>query len=493
MGIQLNGTTGYLQFGDKILSGPVGTLLVYSAVVPNGSDCYVISQSQNNLDRWLTAAITGNFSSKYAAHRNVGGGPAAINSNAVTPNQTAYRVMAAVFNGTSSRTMYYGNATGVIDTTTAVDDIANHNRFTIGAITANGNTVGYCLGDVAEAHVFNVALTSTDIANLMAGTVKPEEIAGWVDGWTLANFQAGGSYVSMGGTRTLTAFGGVSAGTVAHPINRTVPDSTAPTQTGTITVGTVTTTSIQITWPAGADNIGVTSYETSLDGTSWTDRGNTLTHTFTGLTASTSYTPRVRAKDAAGNVSTPALQVTQSTAAADSVLPTLTGALTASNITGSSYTLTWPAGTDNIAVTSYERSLDGGTTWADIGNVLTINVTGRTSGATDQTRVRAKDAAGNVSTPALSAAVTLLSSTGTVVGGPIVNNTGTVLANLTIPKVSFVRLSDMTVVLSLTNQTTNGSGMLSITNGALVPGTAYLRTLADATGATVGIAAYAAV
>lgn len=90
-------------------------------------------------------------------------------------------------------------------------------------------------------------------------------------------------------------------------------DTTAPTLAGSITVGTVTSSSIQITWPAGADDTAVASYETSPDGTNWTDRGNVLTYTFTSLTPSTSYTFRVRAKDAAANVSTPPIQVTQST------------------------------------------------------------------------------------------------------------------------------------------------------------------------------------
>jgi hypothetical protein len=116
-------------------------------------------------------------------------------------------------------------------------------------------------------------------------------------------------------TISTTNNGGLTpASSIAYTSNA-AGDVTAPTQTGTITVGTVTSNSIQITWPAGADNVAVTSYETSPDGTTWTDRGNVLTYTFTGLTASTSYTFRVRAKDAAGNVSTPALQVTQSTAA----------------------------------------------------------------------------------------------------------------------------------------------------------------------------------
>lgn len=97
-------------------------------------------------------------------------------------------------------------------------------------------------------------------------------------------------------------------------------DTTAPTLTGSIVIGTVSSTTIQMSWPAGSDNVAVTSYEVSKNsGANWTDVGNVLTYTFTGLTASTSYGLRVRAKDAAGNVSTPALAATQSTSAAGGV------------------------------------------------------------------------------------------------------------------------------------------------------------------------------
>lgn len=96
-------------------------------------------------------------------------------------------------------------------------------------------------------------------------------------------------------------------------------DTTPPTLTGSITVGVVTPTSIAITWPDGADNVAVTSYEVSKNGgASWTNTGSTATtYDFTGLTPSASYSIKVRAKDAAGNVSTPALAVTQATAAGD--------------------------------------------------------------------------------------------------------------------------------------------------------------------------------
>lgn len=91
-------------------------------------------------------------------------------------------------------------------------------------------------------------------------------------------------------------------------------DAEPPVLVGSITVGAATLTTIDVTWPAGADNVGVTSYEVRVGGTgAWTDVGNTTSYTFSGLAAGTTYLLEVRAKDAAGNVSTPALSVAQST------------------------------------------------------------------------------------------------------------------------------------------------------------------------------------
>lgn len=131
-------------------------------------------------------------------------------------------------------------------------------------------------------------------------------------------------------------------------------------------------------------------------------------------------------EDAAGNqsavVSTGSFVVT---AVADVTVPTLTGSITPGVLTSSSIQYSWPVGADNVAVTSYERSLDGGSTWLDIGNVLTRTDTGLVQSTTYAVRVRAKDAAGNVSTPALSASIsTTAAGTYGMTFGPFVLNTG---------------------------------------------------------------------
>jgi hypothetical protein len=76
----------------------------------------------------------------------------------------------------------------------------------------------------------------------------------------------------------------------------------------------------------------------------------------------------------------------------DTAAPTMTGAL---SVAGVGYRLAWSAGSDNVGVTGYEVSVNGGTSYTNVGNVLFYDVTNRVAGTTDLVRVRAYDAAGN--------------------------------------------------------------------------------------------------
>ncbi|GAA3615267.1 hypothetical protein GCM10022223_34420 [Kineosporia mesophila] len=90
-------------------------------------------------------------------------------------------------------------------------------------------------------------------------------------------------------------------------------DVTAPTAPTGLAVGARTAGSIALSWNASSDNVGVTGYDVyrgstlagSVAGTGFTD---------TGLTAASTYTYTVRARDAAGNVSGPSTAITATTA-----------------------------------------------------------------------------------------------------------------------------------------------------------------------------------
>ncbi|WP_156473285.1 hypothetical protein [Pseudorhodoferax sp. Leaf265] len=213
------------------------------------------------------------------------------------------------------------------------------------------------------------------------------------------------------------------AGNWATPLSRAVtlaaaPDTTAPVMTGSIAVSAKTHNSYTLTWPAASDAVGVTGYEYSLNGgTSYIDASAILTINVTGRTPSATDQVRVRAYDAAGNKATPLSASVTLDAAPDTQAPVMTGAIASSLVTQTSYTIDWPAATDNVAVAGYEFSVNAGSTYTDNGTTRTRAVTGRTPSSTDQVRVRAYDAAGNRATP-LSLSVSLLAGGGVLPPGP---------------------------------------------------------------------------
>lgn len=100
--------------------------------------------------------------------------------------------------------------------------------------------------------------------------------------------------------------------------------------------------------------------------------------------------------------------VTIGSSAADTTAPTAPTSLTASGTTQTSTTLSWNASSDNVGVIGYDvyrsSTLIGSTT------STSANVTGLTAATTYSFTVRAKDAAGNVSSASNSVAVTTLSA-----------------------------------------------------------------------------------
>lgn len=160
----------------------------------------------------------------------------------------------------------------------------------------------------------------------------------------------------------------------------------------------------------------------------------------------------------------------------DTTEPTQTGAITIGTVTDTSIQLSWPAGADNVGVVGYDVSRDGGSTWTQLGNVLTHTWTGLTASTTYALRVRPRDAAGNVdSTPlAASQATSAASSTASITIPGLSAWTGTVQAGLTVPNLVVVRRSDRAQVLALTGQVADSSGNLVITNAALTAGVAYM-------------------
>lgn len=190
------------------------------------------------------------------------------------------------------------------------------------------------------------------------------------------------------------------------------PDTTAPTWApgGALVASNVTSTGVTLTWPMTAqDDTGVFQYKIFGGPETITVTGAVYSYDVTGLTPETGYTFKVEAGDQGGNWSSDGPSATVSTLKApDSEAPVwaVGSTLAASNVTTTGVTLTWPAATDNTAVTGYK-------VYKGSEEVITLSasdhsypVTGLTPGTSYLFSVQAVDAAGNWSSNGPTAEVT---------------------------------------------------------------------------------------
>ena len=205
-------------------------------------------------------------------------------------------------------------------------------------------------------------------------------------------------------------------------------DTTAPTVPANVVAAATGSSSINLTWTASTDNIGVTGYRVErCQGAGCTTFAQVATPAGTsfsdsGLAPGTYYRYRVRAADAAGNLSGYSATAAATTnVAADTTAPTVPANVVAAATGSSSINLTWTASTDNIGVTGYrvERCQGAGcTTFAQVATPAgtSFSDSGLASGTYYRYRVRAADAAGNLSGYSATAAATTSTGSGSTIG-----------------------------------------------------------------------------
>jgi chitodextrinase len=293
--------------------------------------------------------------------------------------------------------------------------------------TGTGTTGDSGFATTSNANDLLVGSSYVTTGNTGPGTgYSQREISGW-DGDILEDriVSAAGAYnatapLSPSGNwiMQMAAFKGASSGGGGGG------DTTPPSAPTSLSATAISTSQINLNWTASTDNVGVTGYRVErCQGAGCTSFAQVGTPTGTsysdsGLTTSTTYVYRVRATDAAGNLSgysTSAAAIT--TGSSDTTPPSTPGGLHATNITASQVSLSWTAATDNVGVTGYfvercqgdacqsfgQAGAPTGTTYTDAG----------LSGNTAYTyRVRAGDAAGNRSAYSGVVSVVTLSGSG---------------------------------------------------------------------------------
>jgi fibronectin type 3 domain-containing protein len=201
----------------------------------------------------------------------------------------------------------------------------------------------------------------------------------------------------------------------------TAPDATAPSSPSGL-VATVTGDAVGLTWSASTDDVGVTGYSVFRGTTAGfiPDAGARIAQGVTDLSYADSARPagtwfyKVRARDAAGNVSDPSAAAEASVASADTSAPTAPGNVQASSTGPGAVTVTWDASTDDVGVTGY--SVFRGTTsdfTTDADSWVAQDLTSSTYTDTNVStghyfyKVVAKDAVGNASNDSLPFPVTV--------------------------------------------------------------------------------------
>ena len=184
--------------------------------------------------------------------------------------------------------------------------------------------------------------------------------------------------------------------------NYTSSDTEAPTTPTNVVASNETSSTIDITWTAASDNIGVTQYRIYIDAV-LTAQTAEVNFKITNLQPGTSYNIQIEARDLINNKSEKSNLITATTTS-DTTAPSVPTNITASNISGTGFKMNWDAATDDTAVTTYTifvNSIQTATT-----SELSYTLTGLAPATTYHIAVSAKDAATNESARSNAVAIT---------------------------------------------------------------------------------------
>jgi endonuclease I/chitodextrinase len=330
---------------------------------------------------------------------------------------------------------------GAPDTSLSSASIAT-TSFTL-SWTASTDNVGVSGYDVYQDGVLKTSVsgTSASITGLTASTtyaftVKAKDAAGNISSassvlnvTTLAPTYC----TSKGGSVADEYIGRVQLGTInnASTGNNGYTDFTSISTN--LTKGSSTTITITPTWTGSAYPEGMAVWIDYNNDKDFDDSGELVysraastatpaTGNFTVSSSAITGTTRMRVSMKYNGTPTSCEQfqygevedytVNLTTQAADTTAPTAPTSLAASGTTATTTNLSWTASTDNVAVTGY--NVYQGTTLLNTVTGTTYNVTGLTASTAYSFSVKAKDAAGNISSASNTVNVTTSASGGSI-------------------------------------------------------------------------------
>lgn len=171
-------------------------------------------------------------------------------------------------------------------------------------------------------------------------------------------------------------------------------DTSPPSVPASVQASAQSASSIQVTWTASTDNVGVSGYKVFRNG-NLAGTAGAPTYLDSGLQPNTAYSYTVSAFDGAGNQSAQSGPPAVGTTLADTSAPSVPTAVSAVALAPTEVQITWTASTDNIGVTGYRIFRNGAE--IDTSSVASYQDYTVTSGESYAYTVSAYDAASNES------------------------------------------------------------------------------------------------
>lgn len=292
---------------DDMIVTVNGTAGPFTVTAPNTAVSYTGGSSQTIT--WNVAGTTANGvnCANVDIMLSTDGGSTWSTLLAATPNDGTQVVTIPNTPSTTCRIMVKGTNHIFFDVSNAnftiTSGVADTQAPTAPTLSASGTT-GTSTNLSWTGATDNVAVTGYDVfqgATLLGSTVATTFAVTGLTPATTYSFTV----------RAKDAAGNVSVASNAVSVTTTAPDTTAPTAP-TLSASGTTSTSTNLSWTGATDNVAVTGYDVFRGTTLIGSTANT-TFAVTGLTAATTYTFNVRAKDAAGNVSVNSNTVTVTT------------------------------------------------------------------------------------------------------------------------------------------------------------------------------------
>ena len=393
--LSFNGTTNFVTIPDaaSLDLGSAGTIEAWVRLTSINRWNAVMAKGNTNSDPAHNYAIDISTTNRVICYVGNGSTAVLLTSTSALAANTSYH-LACTWNGSTIALYINGNLNASVGQ--SITPAGNTSPLYIGQFGGNADRLA---GIIDEVRIYNRALTMAQVQQDM-------------------NTPVGGS---------------------------PTPDTTPPTAPAGLGATAASASQINLSWTASTDNVGVTGYQVercqNAGCSNFAQVGTPTGTTFNdpGLVASTPYSYRVRAVDAAANpsgYSNIASATTLTPPPPDTTPPSAPSNLGATAVSAGQINLSWTASTDNIGVTGYRVERCQGAGCSNFTQVATPagttynDTTGLLPSTSYSYRVLAVDAVPNLSGYSnVASATTQAASTGLVASYPFSEGVNTTTAD----------------------------------------------------------------